>query len=95
MASWTDSDREKLEKVHELVIEHIPIIKDIKKDLYGNGKPGLKQDVAFLKDAENARQDHAKDCNSPALMWIKVTAVATIIAGVVPQVISYIAGKFA
>ncbi|HRT50079.1 MAG TPA: hypothetical protein P5279_06280 [Anaerohalosphaeraceae bacterium] len=46
----TDKERDdKINKIYDVVIRLQPMVEDHHTTLYGNGKPGLKEDVAIQK----------------------------------------------
>ena len=46
----TDKERDdKINKIYDVVIRLQPMVEDHHTTLYGNGKPGLKEDMAIQK----------------------------------------------
>jgi hypothetical protein len=55
------------------------LLADLKSDIYGNGKPGLKMDVAILKKQADEFYGNKKDRRA---LFFSVAALCTAVASV-------------
>lgn len=77
----TNEERDRMIlETHDTVITVIPMIKNHEATLYGNGKPGLKQDFATHVEAEKwcparlAASDERKKTN--------IAVIAVVVSGI-------------
>jgi hypothetical protein len=73
-----ERDRMLLDMHTKIGVMH-EVVSDIKHDMYGNGKPGLKMDVAMLKKQAEESSSNKKDRRA---LFFSVAALCTAVASV-------------
>lgn len=86
---------EKVDKIHEIVSSVVPMIKEHRTTLYGNGKEGLKEEFAILKQKQEdcpariaqTMSGKALEISNKRLIISNIVAVIGIISLIMTSVI--------
>jgi hypothetical protein len=74
---------------HDMLVEIYTIVKRLDIDMNGNGRPGIKEQVAVLKDSVEDIKAGAPSSKEKKVGWAAIAvAIITSIGGVLANVVS-------
>lgn len=84
----TNEERDRyIMETHDAIIRLVPKVEDHSKTLYGNGKPGLKEELALVKIKQNdcpARNAYSGDNKRLNVSYVMmIVAIIAVIVNIV------------
>ena len=91
----TNDERDNyIRNTHDAIVRILPVVDDLKKTVYGNGTPGIKQQLAILAEreencpAKEAYEERWDDANNKRGSRLLTVAIISLAVGIISTITS-------